>query len=208
MSEPLKSVGVGEGRDVIDIYWHTSKLKKILEDHPEINIDIVKQIPNVLENPVLILENPDKVNRIVLFGDVYGTNDIPVMVALELLPTTRSGVELDNIVVVNAYTKEQKERGANTTSKNRGKDGTQHIIDTYRLLYTDPNKKRTDDWMAVNRLQLPLGFIQYGPIGTVSYVHRDVKGNFSSGEDFSEPTDFQKQLSSLKERMSSICILP
>lgn len=203
-SDALKSIGIGENSTSEPmIYWNTTKLRKILTDHPEINLETVKSLPNVLENPVIILENPDKVNRIVMFGDVYGTNDIPVMVVLELSRKEQEDVMIDNLFIVNSYTREQKEKGVETTPEYRGKDTTQTIINNYRILYTDPNKKRTREWMADNRLQLPLGFIQYGPINKVSYFEKDVNGGVSFEDKAAPKTPFQLQLEDLKDQMEN-----
>lgn len=48
-----------------------------------------------------------------------------------------------------------------------GKDNAQHFINTSVILYVDSNKKRIRNWLAVNRLQLPLPNFQYGFSNTI-----------------------------------------
>ena len=49
-----------------------------------------------------------------------------------------------------------------------GKDtNPQGLIDNSKILYVEPNKKRTQNWLTVNRLQLPLPSSSYGFINTI-----------------------------------------
>ncbi len=64
-----------------------------------------------------------------------------MLVALELNPTDRGGKSLNVIKVASAYGKEKN---------------LQNFINKSKILYVEPNKKRTHMWLRVNRLQLPL----------------------------------------------------
>ncbi len=64
-----------------------------------------------------------------------------MLVALELNPTDRGGKNLNVIKVASAYGKEKN---------------LQNFINKSKILYIEPNKKRTHMWLKVNRLQLPL----------------------------------------------------
>ena len=81
------------------------------------------------------------IGRFVLFGDVYDSKNNPVLVALELNPTDRGGKSLNVIKVASAYGKEKN---------------LQNFINKSKILYVEPNKKRTHMWLKVNRLKLPL----------------------------------------------------
>ncbi len=168
-SEPLQSVGI----DARDIVWKTSKINKIQRDHTFMSDGVLKQVPQLLENPVLIMESKTQPNRVTLYGEVYADNGIPVMAVLELMPTSRSGFELNKIVVANAYARDNNMRDATM-------DSTQNLINTSDILYIDPDKKRTNAWLSHNQLQLPLGITKYGPIDSIYRVRRDVNGNFSA----------------------------
>ena len=68
-------------------------------------------------------------------------------VALELNPTDRGGKNLNVIKVASAY----------------GKDvDLQGFINKSKILYVEPNKERTHNWLTVNRLKLPLPSTRYG----------------------------------------------
>ena len=84
---------------------------------------------------------------LVLFGDVYDSKNNPVLVALELNPTDRGGKSLNVIKVASAYGKEKN---------------LQNFINKSKILYVEPNKKRTHNWLTVNRLKLPLPSTKYG----------------------------------------------
>ena len=123
------------------IYWDATKIKKIKEKHPEMTDSIIKQVPNILENPIIVMESNTVSGRLVLFGDVYDSKNNPVLVALELNPTEKGGKSLNVIKVASAY----------------GKDvDLQGFINKSKILYVEPNKERTHTWLKVNRLKLPL----------------------------------------------------
>lgn len=170
-SEVLQSIGVKDQ----SIYWDGRKIQKILDKHSEKNFragvdnsvvtkEIIKQVPQVLENPIIVLHsdanrNADYASRIYMFGEVYDATGKPLDVSLELLPTNRKGVEIDSIVITSAY----------------GKKNVQGLLNRDQILYIDKNKKRTDTWLAVNRLQLPLRITRYGSIASLHYAEGDVK---------------------------------
>lgn len=68
-------------------------------------------------------------------------NGKPVVVVLELEPTGRNGIAIDEIKVASAY----------------GKDGMQNFINKSEILYTNPDKQIISRWAKRTRLQLPVG---------------------------------------------------
>ncbi len=134
-SKVLQSLGINDKF----IYWDTSKLKKIREKHPQMTDSVIKQVPNILENPVLVMDSQTVKGRLTLFGEVYDAKGSPVLTVLELNPTDKSGHALNIIKVASAY----------------GKDvNLQGYINKSNIRYID--KKRIDSWLTVNRLKLPL----------------------------------------------------
>ena len=170
-SEVLKSIGVKDQ----NIYWDSGKIRKILQKHSAENFragmddsimtrEIIKQVPQVLESPIVVLHsdtsrNADYASRIYMFGEVYDQTGKPVDVSLELLPTSYKGLEIDDIMVTSAY----------------GKKNIQGLLNRDEILYIDPNKNRTNTWLAVNRLQLPLRITKYGSIASLRYSDGNVK---------------------------------
>ena len=186
-SEVLQSIGVKDQ----NIYWDSGKIRKILQKHSAENFaagvddsvmtkEIIKQVPYVLEHPVMVLHsdtsrNADYASRIYMFGEVYDATGKPVDVSLELLPTSRKGLELDNIMVTSAY----------------GKRNVQGLLNRDQILYIDPNKKRTDTWLADNRLQLPLRITKYGSIASLRYDEGNVKSVSVIGNETERTKSFQ-----------------
>ena len=142
-SRVLRKLGVNNK----DITWDSSKIIKIKNKHPEMTDSIIKQVPNILENPIIVMESNTVNGRLVLFGDVYDSKNNPALVALELNPTEKGGKSLNVIKVASAYGKEKN---------------LQNFINKSKILYVEPNKKRTHNWLTVNRLKLPLPSTRYG----------------------------------------------
>ena len=190
-SEVLKSIGVKDQ----NIYWDSGKIRKILQKHSAENFragiddsimtrEIIKQVPQVLESPIVVLHsdtsrNADYASRIYMFGEVYDQTGKPVDVSLELLPTSYKGLEIDDIMVTSAY----------------GKKNIQGLLNRDEILYIDPNKNRTNTWLAVNRLQLPLRITKYGSIASLRYSDGNVKSvsveNAQTDEPVKKTTRFQ-----------------
>lgn len=143
-SEALKSIGL----DDYDIVIDKSKILKIKNDHPEMSDDIIKSIPEILENPTLILDSQSKnkkaQGRKVIFGEIQDTKGNPVLVALELNPYENKN-NIDKIYkVASAYGKEN----LGTIQK--------WISDEKNILYIDKQKNRTMNWLNGLGLQLPV----------------------------------------------------
>lgn len=164
-SEVLKSIGVN---DQI-ILWNAGKIRKILAKHSDgMNRTIIKQVPQVLEEPVIVLHSDENTGiqqgkdyggRIYMFGEVYDAAGKPVSVSLELLPTRKNGLVMDNIVITSAY----------------GKNSIQNALNRDQILYVDPNQKRTAAWLGSTGLQLPVPPTMYGSMGKITYLGNSVK---------------------------------
>ena len=178
-SDALKSIGVSD----YEIYWRKAKIAKIMNEHPAMTADVIKSVPNVLEHPILVMQSQTVANRITLFGETVDAEGKPVLAALELSPQNKQGEIQDFAVIASAY----------------GKNNAQQLIDNSDILYVDPNKKRTDGWLGLLRLQLPSRLTNYGSIGSITLVNRDVNGNLSFGEG-SEKTAMQEAFEKAKKK--------
>lgn len=155
-SKALQSIGVRDKR----IIWHSGKVAKILDKHHAMTRDVIKQVPDILENPVVVLESKQSSSRIAVFGEVTDSSGNPVTAILELQPTGMGGEIMDMNVVASAY----------------GKDGNPaRFIQSSGVLYLDPNKTRTERWLHSIGLQLPSGLTTLGPIGSITYQNGKVK---------------------------------
>ena len=178
-SDALKSIGMSN----YEIYWRKAKIAKIMNEHPAMTADVIKSVPNVLEHPILVMQSQTVANRITLFGETVDAEGKPVLAALELSPQNKQGEIQDFAVIASAY----------------GKNNAQQLIDNSDILYVDPNKKRTNGWLGLLRLQLPSRLTNYGSIGSITLVNRDVNGNLSFGEG-SGKTAMQEAFEKAKEK--------
>nr|DAE52864.1 MAG TPA: hypothetical protein [Caudoviricetes sp.] len=153
----------GLGAIESDIYMNGDKISRILSDHPEMTIEEIEKIPELLEDPVLILKSKgrgaSKANsRVVLYGTMKAQNGEPVMAVLDLRPS-ENGFVLDDMQKVNsAYTKK------NPANFVAGSD----------VLYAD--KKRTVPLLRQFGLTITSReLLRNGSIGSISYENGVVK---------------------------------
>lgn len=162
----------GLGAIESDIYMRSDKINTILKEHPEMTLDEIKKIPEILEDPVLILKSrnvgrENKSNtRLVIFGSIKAKNGQPVLSVLDLRPNEKNLVIDDMQKLTSAYTKTQ-----NATEFVRNSD----------VVYAD--KKRTTPLLRAIGFQMPIALQQSGYIGSISYS-RDIVN--ISGKNFSE----------------------
>ena len=79
-SEALKSIGV-EDRNII---WRGDKISKIMKKHSNMTLEVIEQVPNILENPIIVLKSQTVPTRISMFGEVYDSSGVPVTAILDL----------------------------------------------------------------------------------------------------------------------------
>lgn len=158
-SEALKSIGIPDKK----IIWDSGKIIKIKAKHSGMTDLVIKQVPHILESPVIIMRSKQSDSRITMFGEVYDRNEKPVLGVIELHPT-RNGIAMDEFKVASAY----------------GKDNAQRFINSSEILYVEPNKNRTHTWLRRTGLQLPVGLNQYGPIGRIARTGENVNSAASA----------------------------
>ena len=166
----------GLGAVESDIYMNGDKIKTILKEHPEITMQEIERIPEILEDPVLILKSKTgrgDNSRLVLFGSVKAQNGQPMMAVLDLR-ATEGGFLLSDMQKVNsAYTKK------NPAS----------FIQSSEVLYAD--QKRTIPLLRQTGLTIasqPL--LRNGSIGSISYEGKNVN---LKGVPFGEVVQAERQ---------------
>ncbi len=100
----------GLGAIESDIYMNGDKISTIFKQHPEMSIREIQRIPEVLEDPVLILKSKGKSgkqnnSRIVLYGTMKAQNGQPVLAVLDLRPQENGFMLADMQKVNSSYTK-------------------------------------------------------------------------------------------------------
>ena len=155
-----------------DIYLQGDKIKKILADHPEMTLDEIKKIPQILENPILVLKsrNVGRSNnqntRLVLFGSIKAKNGKPILSVMDLRPIENHIVIDDMQKVSSAYTKTA--------------DPVAFIRNSY-VLYADKNKATS--LLRTIGFQMPIELNKSGFVGSISYKGQNVN---IFGEKFSD----------------------
>ncbi len=152
----------GLGAIESDLYMNSDKINLIMSQHPEITIEEIKKIPQILEDPVLVLKSQNKHNssqntRLVMFGSVKGQNGKPVLAVMDLRPVENNFVIDDMQKVSSAYTK--------TSSP-------VDFVKNSDILYAD--KKRTTSLLRTIGFQMPIELRKGGYIGSISYVGQNV----------------------------------
>ena len=173
-SEALRSIGLQD----YDIVMDKSKILKILNDHPEMNDNIIKTIPDILENPTLILNSESIQGRKVVFGEITDTSGSPVLIALELNPIENKN-NIDKIYkVASAYGKQNLNK-------------IQDWINTpENILYIDKQKNRTINWLNGLGLQLPVPNNSSSSITSIPSPNEDVNTTKYSMQESENNADF------------------
>ena len=165
--EVLQGLGAIES----DIYMNSDKINTILDEHPEITLEEIRQIPKIINDPILILKSRNagrsaQNTRMTMFSSVKGQNGLPVMVVFDLRPSENHFVISDMQKVTSAYTK--------TT------EATSFVENSF-IMYAD--KKRTASLLRTIGFHMPIELLQSGYIGSISYNRRSVN---IYGEKFSD----------------------
>lgn len=129
------------GVDELPLTMDSSKILKIFNKHPETR-QIIWQLPEVLRNPMVVMESKTRSGSLVLFGDLMDGNQKPVLVSLLLNPVNRKGINVSANVISSAY----------------AKSNAQSLLNTSKVLYVEENEQRKRSWEFTTRLQLPVVF--------------------------------------------------
>lgn len=162
----------GLGAIESDIYMNGDKIHKILHDHPEMTLREIRRIPEILEDPVLILKSRNAGrgargnSRVVLFGALKAQDGRPILCVLDLRPKERGFLLNDMQKVTSAYTKDNNPRA---------------FLQSSDVMFLD--KKRTTRLLSEIGFQTPISCNRSGYIGTIAYARDAVK---LEGEPFSQ----------------------
>lgn len=159
--DTLQGLGARES----DIYMNSDKINRILHDHPEMTLNEIKRIPEVLDDPVMVLTSQNKGRsqqntRLVMFGSVKAKDGRPVMCILDLRPVENHIVINDMQKLTSAYTKDT--------------NPVQFVRDS-EVLYASENKKRTTALLRSLGFKMPSELQPCGSIGSIAYTERSVK---------------------------------
>lgn len=163
----LKSIGV-QDKSIVMV---SDKIIKILKDHKTMDMGMIKQIPEMLENPALVLESSGKSirtaekknSRVVVIGTITDKNNNPVICALDLMPTSANDIKLglqDFNKVSSTYAKEH---------------GLKNFLQNSKVLYASGQKNKTEAALSSFGFQLATTELnRFGSIGRISYENGTV----------------------------------
>lgn len=178
----------GLGAIESDIYMNGEKISTILKEHPEMTIREIQRIPEILDDPVLILKSRNSANvrensRLVIFGTVKASDGKPVMCVMDLRPT-ENGLLLDDMQkVASAYTKDNH---------------PDRFVQNSFVLHAD--EKRTIPLLRTIGFQMPITLQRYGSMGSITY--KGPKVNLY-GEKFSDVVSVGTTAETAKRKFSA-----
>ena len=178
----------GLGAIESDIYMNGEKISTILKEHPEMTIREIQRIPEILDDPVLILKSRNSANvrensRLVIFGTVKASDGRPVMCVMDLRPT-ENGLLLDDMQkVASAYTKDNH---------------PDRFVQNSFVLHAD--EKRTIPLLRTIGFQMPITLQRYGSMGSITY--KGPKVNLY-GEKFSDVVSVRTTAETEKRKFSA-----
>ena len=176
--ETMQGLGAIES----DIYMNGDKISTILKEHPEMTIREIQKIPELLDDPILILKSKGAGkggnSRLVLFGSINTQDGQPVLAVLDLRPKENGFVLSDMQKVNSAYAKESPAS----------------FVSQSDVLFAD--KKRTVPLLRRFGLTVTSrGLLRDGSIGSISYRGNGVN---ISGEKFSSVVQIADQAMNAK----------
>lgn len=159
--DTLQQLGAREN----DIYMKADKINTILHEHPEMTLEEIKRIPEVLDDPAMILTSQNKGRtkqntRLVMFGDVKAQDGRPMLCVLDLRPVEDHIVINDMQKVTSAYTKDVN---------------PVEFVRKSTVLYVDENQKRTTELLRTLGFKTPSERQLSGSMGSITYQGTRVK---------------------------------
>lgn len=141
----LNKVGLPEA----NLYFDNTKIAKALSDHSDhLSKDILKGVPEMLRNPVVITEDKEPGN-INVFANVW-VGKSPVLVGIVVTQDGSGRNVINKVRTVHAR-----------------RNAAEKISDE-SVLYLDINKKRTRDWFQTLGTHLPLSGTKFGFIRSIA----------------------------------------
>ena len=166
--EALQSIGVPD-RSIVMV---SDKVRTILREHPNVTLDMIRQIPAMLEDPALVLESKGgsilpgtkQNSRIVVAGNVTDASGAPVLCVLDLAPQSaqdrRLGLQ-DFNKVSSAYAKDVKPA---------------EYLKSSNVLYASPDTNKTQDALNSFGFKFASSELNHlGSMGSITYDGNNVK---------------------------------
>ena len=140
------------------VFFDVGKIKKAMNDHNDhLTIDVLKDIPDLLNDPVVITEYRGAINTVNVYGNLFVGNT-PVVVGIVMRLDSDNNSIINNIRTVHARNNFAKQ------------------ITDDAVLYLNENKKKTHKWFHdCGNLNVPLAGTRFGVIRIISFKNEKVK---------------------------------
>ena len=172
-----------------DIYMNGEKISTILKEHSEMTIREIQRIPEILDDPVLILKSKNNArsqygnSRLVMFGAIKAQDGRNIMCVLDLRPT-ENGLLIDDMQKVSsAYSKDV---------------APENFIKRSFILFAD--EKRTIPLLRGMGFKMPMSLLRNGSIVSISYEGKSVN---LRGEKFSDVVSVGTTAETAKRKFSA-----
>lgn len=179
----------GLGAIESDIYMNGEKISTILKEHSEVTIREIQRIPEILDDPILILKSKNNArsqygnSRLVMFGAIKAQDGRNIMCVLDLRPT-ENGLLIDDMQKVSsAYSKDV---------------APENFIKRSFILFAD--EKRTIPLLRGMGFKMPMSLLRSGSIGSISYEGKSVN---LRGEKFSDVVSVGTTAETAKRKFSA-----
>lgn len=162
------------------LYINGRDINHTLKGHAEMTDEIIKQIPRMIDNPIMVLksrgDSHTRKRTVVIYSEMEYQSDMeidpehptigsPFLVVIQLdFGLNESRVVKDVRIIKNAYVKNKYIAKSIWNSD---------------VLYLNEDENKTNSWILRRRLKLPLVSNHYGPIGKITETNGDV--NISGG---------------------------
>lgn len=179
----------GLGAIESDIYMNGEKISTILKEHSEMTIREIQRIPEILDDPVLILKSKNNArsqygnSRLVMFGAIKAQDGRNIMCVLDLRPTENCLLIDDMQKVSSAYSKDV---------------APENFIKRSFILFAD--EKRTIPLLRGMGFKMPMSLLRSGSIGSISYEGKSVN---LRGEKFSDVVSVGTTAETAKRKFSA-----
>lgn len=150
----------GLGAIESDIYMEGDKIRTILQEHPEMTLAEIKNIPQILEDPAVVLKSKTRGYSLVVLGTYRARNGKPILAAMDLRPMEKGFVVTDMQKVASAYTK----TGSKTAT---AEQVARRFLESSDVLFVD--KKRAAAVLRPMGISAPMELLRNGYIGSISY---------------------------------------
>lgn len=142
-----------------DIFMESAKINKILVDHPEMTLEEIKRVPQILEDPVMVLKSKTRANSIVVFGTYRAKNGNPILAAMDLLP-------MKNRIFINGMQKVSSTYTKTGSRTQTAEEVGAAFLNSSEVLFLD--KKRAAPVLRRMGIYTPIGLLRSGYIGSIA----------------------------------------